>query len=212
MPTLQRYVSPELTHFVGKELPEENQYQLLVSILVSGWLMHRPFNPGIAGNIRINTMEPASENKMYNPQVVCFCDIPSGQDLEIHMRKYSRFGIAFAKPYLIARGANPVFYVALTPALGRGQTFDQALRRYYDGGSRDLSPFFELHIASFIKFFDPAKAEDDPDNYYMEREWRILGNLQFNLDDVYRVSLPSAYASRFRKDVAAFNGERHFSD
>ncbi len=28
------------------------------------------------------------------------------------MRKYGRFGIAFLKPFLVAKGGNPVFYVA----------------------------------------------------------------------------------------------------
>jgi hypothetical protein len=214
MTALQRYVANELTHFVGRGSPEEEQYQTLRQILTSRWLMHPPFNPGIRGNIRINTAEPASENKMYISQVVCFCDIPV-PELETHMRKYSPFGISFSKAFLIARGANPVYYVALTSQVegrGRGQHFDEALRRYYGGASRELSPFLEFQIASFIKFFDPTKTEDDPDNYYMEREWRILGHLQFELRDVHRVIIPRGYAEQFHKDVPGFNGELRFSD
>jgi hypothetical protein len=42
MPT-QRYVSPELTHFVGKGLPEDQQYSLLVNdILMGGCLKFPP--------------------------------------------------------------------------------------------------------------------------------------------------------------------------
>jgi hypothetical protein len=37
---MQRYVSDELTHFVGRALPDyEQQYDLLVKILTSGWLI-----------------------------------------------------------------------------------------------------------------------------------------------------------------------------
>jgi hypothetical protein len=44
MPT-QRYVSPELTHFVGRGLSEDQQYALLVNdILKAGWLMHPPID------------------------------------------------------------------------------------------------------------------------------------------------------------------------
>ena len=48
---------------------------------------------------------------MYSPDVICFCDIPVS-DFVIHTRKYSRFGIAFPKSYLLSKGANPVFYMA----------------------------------------------------------------------------------------------------
>jgi hypothetical protein len=44
MPT-QRYVSLELTHFVGKGLSEDQQYSLLVNdILKAGWLIHPPID------------------------------------------------------------------------------------------------------------------------------------------------------------------------
>jgi hypothetical protein len=42
MPPVQRYVSSELTHFVGRGKPEEDQYAILVQVLQSGWLLHPP--------------------------------------------------------------------------------------------------------------------------------------------------------------------------
>jgi hypothetical protein len=45
----QRYVSSELSHFVGKGLPEDDQYNLLVNkILKPGWLTHPPHDLTIA--------------------------------------------------------------------------------------------------------------------------------------------------------------------
>jgi hypothetical protein len=38
----QRYVSRELTHFVGRGRPEEDQYQLLLTVLRDGWLTAPP--------------------------------------------------------------------------------------------------------------------------------------------------------------------------
>jgi hypothetical protein len=92
MPQLQRYISKELTHFVGQKLPEEVQYLKLVEILKSRWLTHPPHSPNISGNLQVNTKARISANEMYVPQVICFCDIPV-DDLSIHINKYSRFGI-----------------------------------------------------------------------------------------------------------------------
>src|SRR5215208_1282488 len=100
----QRYVSPELTHFVGKGRAEDEQYAMLVKdILKSGTL--------------VSGSRPRDDTEAWDAQVVCFCDIPV-TDLEIHMKKYSRFGLSFIKRFLVDKGANPMLYVANnSPAL-----------------------------------------------------------------------------------------------
>ena len=57
----------------------------------------------------------------------------------------------------------------------------------------DLQYFLAFQIFSYIKFFDPSLAEDDPDNYYMEREWRSVRNVPFELNDVCAVLVPEEY-------------------
>jgi hypothetical protein len=52
-----------------------------------------------------------SDESMYATRVVCFCDIPLDV-LEIHVSKFSRFGLSFKKEFLLQRGANPVSYIA----------------------------------------------------------------------------------------------------
>lgn len=70
---------------------------------------------------------------------------------------------------------------------------------------------FLLHeIFSYLKFFDESRSDDDPENFYMEREWRVTRNVAFSLDDVYRVFLPAGYARRFREDVPAYSGQVTF--
>ncbi len=72
--------------------------------------------------------------------------------------------------------------------------------------------FFECHIFSFLKHFDSNLDDDDKENYYMEREWLILGNLEFKLADVYRIILPESYAKRFRKDMPNYSGQITFAE
>ena len=108
-----------------------------------------------------------------------------------------------------------------------GQYFDRMVRRYYelfylDGRLKqvstqspeteenslvDLRFFFNFQIFSFLKFFDHALTESHPENYYLEREWRVLGNVPFTLEDISRVILPASYAERFRSDVAEYHGQ-----
>lgn len=240
--TLQRYVSDELTHFVGRGLSQgsrdqegaEWQYNLLVGILRSGTL-------GVNKKKSVTATEANkfSENQYYKPNVVCFSDIPV-PDLAIHMEKYSRFGLAFRKTFLIGQGANPVFYLARQAVVEVPQGhqtlasyFDeqharllalqdelkngddpQALSKVNGHSNRDLEEMFAFlvfHLFSYCKFFDVDLSAGDPENYYMEREWRVFGRLNFQLTDVRRVMFPELFAKRFRQDLPEYYGEITFS-
>jgi hypothetical protein len=80
---------------------------LLLAILRSGWLTHPPHNPAISGNLTVTGNALLSRNEMYAPEVVCFCDIPLS-DVRIHVRKYSRFGVAFPRSFILQAGGAPV--------------------------------------------------------------------------------------------------------
>jgi hypothetical protein len=62
-------------------------------------------------------------------------------------------------------------------------------------------------VLSFIRGFDSRLSADDSKNYYMEREWRVVGNVNFNLDDVSRIIIPKSYAERLRQDIPGYRGE-----
>lgn len=224
----QRYVSEELTHFVGRGLDTRAQYDLLVRVLREGRLTPPPHEPDRPLDVRVDPDEPISGNRAYEPRVVCFADIPVG-DLHLHIRKYSPFGIAFRKTVVAARGANPVFYVASASrsAVGepRAETFDEMARRFHalrkEASARraedeffaeflELARFLDYEVWSFCKFFDDPLPDDDPQNFYMEREWRLHGAFEFALDDVRRVVLPEAYARAFRDEVPAYAGQVTF--
>lgn len=232
MDRLQRYVSDELTHFVGRGLPEEEQYALLVEVLRSGLLA--PEGERVDGDLVVDLDEPLSGNRSYQPEAVCLCDIPLG-DLHLHIAKYSPFGLAFAKPYLVARGASPMFYVAAdAPAdedASRAQAFDEMAREHHtlretatslldhdDARAAGLARRYlryahllDFHVYSYTKFFSYPEEAEAAENHYMEREWRLLGALRFSREDVRRVVFPESYAPRFRKDFPDYSGQVTFS-
>jgi hypothetical protein len=242
---MQRYISSELTHFVGKGLSEEAQYGILVKIISEGFLSHPPHSRNITGNLLVNPNAKISENEMFNPQVVCFCDIPI-DDLPLHMSKYSQFGLAFDKNFVVSKGGRPVLYIPTTSSISRnkslspaetierlqsgkdpvaaedvsiGKVLDEIFQDYHALLQRNsdapgaLDLYFDLsrHIFSFVKFFNPSLPDDHPDNFYFEREWRIVGNLDFSPNDVIRVLLPQNYSQKFREDVPQYVGQVCFS-
>jgi hypothetical protein len=221
----QRYISGELTHFVGRDKANDDErYDLFLRILRDGEL-----KAPTRGGVGIRGGLPASTNEMLDASAVCFCDIPP-TDLAIHMSKYSSFGIAFPKKLLVGRGANPVFYVEKHSTTGqtndaslgqqtRGEWFDEALPEFSRAANADpreipfeLAYFVALNFLGFIKFFDSSLADDDAGNFYMEREWRIIGSMPFALADVRTVILPSRFAARFREAHPGYSGQLVFAD
>ena len=138
MPGLQRYVAHELVHFVGRGKAPDDQFELLITILQSGWLTHPPHQPNISGNLTVNRSARLSSNQMYNPEIICFCDIPT-EDLHIHTAKYSRFGLSLLKTLVAAHGGCPVFY------LPRGTKVRQ-LRRSSTGRVAQVDAFEEIRL------------------------------------------------------------------
>ena len=238
--SVQRYVSNELTHFVGRSHrheydAHEKQFALLVEILRSGRL-----GKNVDSRVRFQAGERFSGNEFYRSNVVCFSDIPV-PDLGIHMGKFSRFGLAFPKTFLIQRGANPVYYVARNSVIQSPGGRNKTLAEYFDEKHDELWAFYEAHkkrcppdrrspgpepdsreiddlfgfliyhFFSFVKFYQEGLPPDDEKNYYMEREWRVFGNLDFSLTDVRRVIFPQRFASSFREQVPDYYGEITFS-
>lgn len=224
------YVSYELTHFVGRGRPQEEQFQTMLRILESCTLL--PGGKRWGGHAMWATVGGGRlcTNEMFTSQVVCFCDIPPAS-LRIHMAKYSEFGIAFRKSWLVGRGANPVFYLAAGdspletlddgPPLLRADEFgrrvDECYRllyefedfldehasqvpeeaeRLHDGFHHLVNFFLQYRVFSYLKCFDPMLRDEHIDNFYMEREWRVYGPVDFELPDVSRVIVPASFRER----------------
>ncbi len=237
----QRYVSDELSHFVGRELlsDEETQYAKLVTILKDGILKHRNYNPNIVSSWGIYPETPISSNEMCNPEMICFCDIPL-TDIGLHTKKYGKAGLSFSKYFVTGQGGAPVQYVPRgtavrdianmefhkqeqdgqmvvlirdTPRISIQNCFDEMVEEYNNIFNSYLLNNSEIHdramklrifldscLFSYLKFYDHTHHEAHDDNYYMEREWRVLGSVQFTISDVQTIFLPREYAQQFRKD------------
>ena len=111
---LQRYVSADLTHFVGGSVKtDRKRYLLSRKIPEAGLLKASPKKVGLNSDfhqLRKDSELPLSRNEACVGSVVCFCDIPLA-DLQLHMLKYGGFGLAFSKIFLAEHGASPVIYV-----------------------------------------------------------------------------------------------------
>lgn len=235
MPISQRYVSHELTHFVGRaESDDEARYQLLLTILKSGKLIGSPRAENPPTALSFNPSEKLSSNRRYDIAAVCFCDIPLA-DLQIHMNKYGKFGLSFQKSFLISHGANPVFYIVKNSATTeysaspREEHFNSEvdkLMNFIDREVdefrskppspennarirklRDAKNFLQFQILGFLRFFDVPAGDEDPNNLYMEREWRVIGDLAFSIEHVERVILPKSFSGKVQEDLPAFVGQ-----
>lgn len=70
--------------------------------------------------------------------------------------------------------------------------------------------FVMTQIEPFWKFFDCELDEEDPKNYYMEREWRLPGVLEFFTKGVRKVFLPEDFAESFRNDFPQYRNQLLF--
>ena len=121
---------------------------------------------------------------------------------------------------------------ALYENIGKGQYFDRMTQEYHalmrmfqelimqnsqtPGVPKEhrrlmeLERFISFHIFSYIKFYDHSYADDHDDNYYLEREWRVIGNVKFDLGDIETVFMPKQFYKRFRTDCPAYESQLIF--
>jgi hypothetical protein len=186
---LQRYVSRELSHFVGRGKTEEEQYRLLLQILQTSWLTYAPHDPTRPRTANLDLSRSISTDEVINYQVVCFCDIPDA-DLAIHVQKYSKFGLAFKKDFLIERGACPVFYIANESPVPAQELFSpddfvvriEAARRQ---GHMDRALYFDTSVRAILDLLaalDVLCCEEKdryfkgpPDSEFKKRLEQLMG-------------------------------------
>ncbi len=64
----------------------------------------------------------------------------------------------------------------------------------------------EAFIFGYLKFFDPTLPPEDIDNYYMEREWRVAGKVEFGITDIESVYVAPPFVDQALNDFPALVG------
>lgn len=198
----QNYISDKLTHFIGRKLTNQNsKYDLLVKILNDKQLSPPPHVNGLGSAVKMSPKNKISDNDLYQPYMICFCDIPDN-NLKIHTEKYSCFGISFSKNFIVNNGGRPVFYIPKNSEIAN--RFDNIFKKHERIFTNipsvtdiDLFQFFSYDIFGYIVFYDHNLPDEHPENYYFEREWRIIGSLNFTLKDIKSIYIPRKYFDNF---------------
>lgn len=180
MQSEQRYISNELTHFIGaSDKSDDERYRRLCKILQEGRLRGEPLDSEKVGDdpqVDFFLDRKLSENEMFNPNMVCFCDIPV-QELGIHIRKYGSFGIAFEKDLIARQGGIPVYYVPKSGLLPPGMELDG---EYFDKGITDLLNYLLREMSRKLqsdKKGQPPKVKDL--NRHKKLQAEIVGHVSF---------------------------------
>lgn len=70
--------------------------------------------------------------------------------------------------------------------------------------AREMDSMLIKDFFAYIKPFNVELTEDDPDNFYMEREWRKYGPLEFRPDDVHRILVSKGFGGRLQRDQPSY--------
>ena len=210
-------------------LDHESNFNTLIKILKPSQFRHSPFTEDGSENRSTfdRTRSPFSE-ELINPSVICFCDIPY-ESLNIHCAKYGYFGISISREKLITLGAQPVMYIPYkTSATIGGNNMLKDVWSTYAGYHDHLCDLNGMSVASFesgtgkapantsealnfvgsylrdtvayIKPFNAELAPDHPHNYYMEREWRKFGYMDFVGKDIGKIIVFNGYKEKLIKE------------
>jgi hypothetical protein len=130
-------------------------------------------------------------------RVVCFTETPIGQIdvllIPVAERKFKpeHYGLVFKKSYIREKGGNPVFYV----------TRQIAKPIYY--------LLYEAHIVGkeqapeqLCKLLALVSLCEEGNDWHWEREWRVVGDLEFDLNDIYCGLCPEGEISYFENRYA----------
>jgi hypothetical protein len=144
----------------------------------------------ILGSQRIDALNPFGLARSITgtraPQhSACFSEIPLGY-LDRLAERRSRYGLAFRKQDVIARGGTPVWYVEKSSAVGEAL---EALRTDASNSGQPDHPFWSL--TPFIDRLGEYGGRSY--RFEWEREWRVPGGLEFDVAEVAFLLLPEVH-------------------
>jgi len=66
-------------------------------------------------------------------------------------------------------------------------------------------------VLAFLKPFNSELPDDDPENYYLEREWRKFGCLEFRPPEVEHVLIKRGFVERLIRELPAYAEKIHIA-
>lgn len=134
-------------------------------------------------------------------RVVCLSEIPLDHLGRLAARR-GGFGLAFMKAALVPGGAAPVWYLEHGSPVQR-----QLFNAVRDAGYLHQPPDPDHILWKLTPFIDyPGIYGQREYKWEWEREWRKLGNLSFEPDDVRLVFAPESYHDTVRERWLAVTG------
>jgi hypothetical protein len=209
----------------------ETLYKILKNKCISHW---PHLNNWGETRILIDWEADLLRGELVVPTVTCYADIPFeslathtkkygqfGLAIDRDILAYYGARPVTYMPYNPSDTASSVFGRSLINRLFRGaESFENLVVKKL--GSRpkttntgtpattpeaaisEISTLMIKDVLAFVKPFALTRVEQDPANYYMEREWRKYGNLLFRAEWVKRIVVAPDYVDTVKADVPEF--------
>lgn len=132
----------------------------------------------------VNPIDSLDETTKSMFKVVCFTETPIGQievllkNVEGRTKKFEPYGLVFTKDYIREKVGNPVFYCS-------DKLFDTLWQIYNSAASNNFSKGENKFLALINKY-------DKSFDFHWEREWRIVGDFVFKLNEIFCGLCPEA--------------------
>lgn len=114
-------------------------------------------------------------------EAVCFSEIPPGQWKKLEWRRKTKYGIGFTKEFVLSKGGAPIWYAWKDTAHWRALT-DMMSR----ASSKPDDPIWK--ITPMID--SPGVYGRSRYVFDWEREWRHIGDMNFETEDVAFLLIP----------------------
>lgn len=181
-------MSSFVVHFT-KGGPNENDYNSIMSICYNCILTpSSTFGIGKRFAPLVSTQE-----------TVCFSEIPPGQWDRLLDRRGTKYGLAFTKEFIISRGGGPIWYA------WKDTPHWRALQEMMSAGAGNSNdPIWRI-----TPMIDAPGIYGERRYYFdWEREWRHVGSLSFDPNDVAFLLIPEelhSVARSFFDDAFHYN-------
>lgn len=169
-PTSWTDMSNYVVHFT-KGGTEKDDYATMMNIYWSCTL-----KPGRRFGIGKNKAPLSSEQG-----AVCFSEIPPGQWNRLEERRGTKYGLAFSKQFVISQGGGPIWYAwKETPHWHALQGMMDAAAKNPDAPVWRITPMIDA----------PGTYGGRDYLFDWEREWRHVGPMSFEPEDVAFLLIP----------------------